>query len=156
MKTMYRFLIMVTALFALANNVQAQTEVKECNGKYYVFDYQNLKVYRQNLSRNSVQTNMVDNFFVKSKSPIRDVYRNVFSTERLEELKLEKMVTKFTCDSNGKVENVEFLFFKEPFLSVNEIERLEEAFLDYTFDLQVFGEMEDHYTFALACFFKKI
>lgn len=156
MKALYRLLIIAALFFAYANTMQAQIEVKTSNGKSYVFDYQNLKVYRQNLSRNSAQTTMADNFLAKPKTPIRDVYRKVFSAERLEELKHEKMVTKFTCDSNGKVETVEFLFFKEPFLSVDEIEKLEESFSGYTFDMQIFGEAAEHYTFALACFFRKI
>lgn len=144
-------------LFACANTMQTQTEIKTINGHSYVFDYQNLKVYRQATQKlKYLKTNMAQNFFAKPKTPICNVYRKVFSTERLEELKSEKMVTKFTCDSNGKVENVEFLFFKTPFLSVDEIDKLEEAFRNYTFDLQIFGERTGHYTFALACFFKKL
>ena len=59
---------------------------------------------------------------------------------------------------DGKVKSVEFLFFKEPFLSVDEIERLEEAFLNYTFDLKVYGDKQDSnlYKFAIACFFSKL
>lgn len=156
MKAMCHLLTVIAILFAFANNVQAQTEIKECNGKSYIFDYTNLKVYRQSLSRSSVQADMSDKFLAKPKNPIKDVYRKVFSAERLEELKAEKMVTKFTCNPTGKVENVEFLFFKEPFLSVDEIEKLEDAFMDYTFDLQVFDGESEHYIFALACFFGKI
>ncbi len=148
---------MVVVLFlAYPISMQAQTVTKECNGKTYVFDYENRKVYRQDLGGYSLQVSTADKFLAKPKTPIRDVYRKVFSTKRLEELKLEKMVTRFTCDSKGKVENVEFLFFKKPFLSVDEIEKLERAFGDYTFDIQTFGEKATHYTFALACFFKNI
>ena len=40
----------------------------------------------------------------------------------------------------------------------NEIERLEEAFLNYTFDLKVYGDKQDSnlYKFAIACFFSKL
>ena len=51
-----------------------------------------------------------------------------------------------------------FSDFNSSNLSGNEIERLEEAFLNYTFDLKVYGDKQDSnlYKFAIACFFSKL
>ena len=115
MKTLSFFISVIVALFVFTNNICAQNEVKVSNGKSYVYDYKNQKIYRQTL----------DNFVAKQTTPVNNLYIEVLSPARLEELKSEKIATTFICDSYGKVKSVEFLFFKEPFLSVDEIERLE-------------------------------
>lgn len=156
MKILYYFSLAFAALFLCISDICAQNEIKVHNGKTYVYDYQNQKVYRQQLGRNSIQVAMSDNFIAKQKTPISSLYKSILSKERMEELKSEKMLTKFVCDSYGKVISVEFLFFKRPFLSVEEIEKLEDAFLHYTFDLQVYGNKLEYYKFSLACFFGKL
>ena len=150
MKTLSFFISVIVALFVFTNNICAQNEVKVSNGKSYV--------YRQTLNRSFQQDKILDNFVAKQTTPVNNLYIEVLSPARLEELKSEKIATTFICDSYGKVKSVEFLFFKEPFLSVDEIERLEEAFLNYTFDLKVYGDKQDSnlYKFAIACFFSKL
>ena len=141
MKTLSFFIWVIVALFVFTNNICAQNEVKVSNGKSYVYDYKNQKIYRQTLNRSFQQDKILDNFVAKQTTPVNNLYIEVLSPARLEELK-----------------SVEFLFFKEPFLSVDEIERLEEAFLNYTFDLKVYGDKQDSnlYKFAIACFFSKL
>lgn len=158
MKTLSFFISVIVALFVFTNNICAQNEVKVSNGKSYVYDYKNQKIYRQTLNRSFQQDKILDNFVAKQTTPVNNLYIEVLSPARLEELKSEKIATTFICDSYGKVKSVEFLFFKEPFLSVDEIEKLEEAFLNYTFDLKVYGDKQDSnlYKFAIACFFSKL
>ena len=127
MKTLSFFISIIVALFVFTNNICAQNEVKVSNGKSYVYDYKNQKIYRQTLNRSFQQDKILDNFVAKQTTPVNNLYIEVLSPARLEELKSEKIATTFICDSYGKVKSVEFLFFKEPFLSVDEIERLEEA-----------------------------
>lgn len=157
MKILSFFTSIIVALFMSAGSIYAQSEIKVSNGKSYVYDYENQKVYRPNLNRSYVQQDKLsDNFVAKQTTPVNDLYKNVLSTERLEELKSEKLATTFVCDSNGNVKSVEFLFFKEPFLSVDEIEKLEQAFLNYKFDLRAYGDKQDSYRFAVACFFSRL
>ena len=55
MKTLSFFISVIVALFVFTNNICAQNEVKVSNGKSYVYDYKNQKIYRQTLNRSFQQ-----------------------------------------------------------------------------------------------------
>lgn len=142
------------------NNAAAQEEAKQCNGKTYI--YGSHKVYRENMgvmscSVLSASTNTVE-FVARPKSSINDVYKELLEADRLRELDGKALMTTFCTDATGKVKYVEFLFNETPFLTVEEIEKLETRFLGHEFTIRTSGDEPKNveYKFSVPCLFSKL
>lgn len=156
MKHIYIYITILVFLFVPANNVLAQKETQKYNGQSYIYDFQNEKVYRSQVSVYGIANNFSEKFTAKSPCSITDMFKGLFTKKRLEELKSEKVVIKFICNYTGNVMSVEFLFFKKPFLSKWEIALLEKTCCNYKF--KIYSEDKDTklYKFAMSCFFKNL
>lgn len=159
MKALQYIILIFSALTLSIYSVNAQTTTKTYNNKTYVFDSVNKKVYRLNKAKNSVQKLTSEHFYAEQPTPFNDIYKQVLSPSRINELSGKVSIASLSCDPNGVVQSVEFLFMDDVFYTVEEIEQLESAFLNYKFNM-VFDSEEAakenrNYYFAIAYWFSQ-
>lgn len=154
MKTL-QYLVLLLAVFLLSIfDISAQTTTKVYNNKTYVFDSANKKVYRLSTARSTTQKLTSEHFFAEQPTPFNDIYKQILSTDRINELSGKISIASICCNPNGTVQSVEFLFMDDIFYTVEEIEQLEAAFLSYKFNMRFASEEvakeNRNYYFAIA------
>ena len=154
MKTLQYIIFIFSALLLSTFGINAQTVTQTCNNKTYVFASVNKKVYRLNSARSNLPKLSSEHFHAQQITPFNDIYKQVLSTERLSELAGKISIVSICCNPYGVVQSVEFLFMDEVFFTVNEIEQLESAILNYKFNMVFDSEAAEkenrNYYFAMA------
>lgn len=160
MRTLQYIILLFSALLLSTFETNAQTETKTYNNKTYVFDSVNKKVYRLSTAKSTSQKLTSEHFRAEQITPFNDIYKQILSTDRINELSGKISIVSICCNPNGLVQSVEFLFMDDVFYTVEEIEQLEAAFLNYkfnmTFDSKEAAKENRNYYFAIAYRFPKI
>lgn len=160
MRTLQYIILLFSALLLSTFETNAQTETKTYNNKTYVFDSVNKKVYRLSTTRSNSQKLTSEHFRAEQITPFNDIYKQILSTDRINDLSGKVSIASICCNPNGLVQSVEFLFMDDVFYTVEEIEQLEAAFLNYKFNM-IFDSEEAakenrNYYFAIAYRFPQI
>lgn len=156
-KRVLSIIIMVIATVMVAGEANAQTAYKTVNHKTYVFDNKKNVVYNRAKVAKNARFYATEGFSVNDPSLVSSTFKKILTASRLKELKKDKVAVIFECNDSGKIESVEFVFNKTPFLSVSEIEQLEESFLTQSFSITSNSKRDGQYIkFAIPCFFSRI
>lgn len=135
---------------------QGQTVNKIANGKTYVYDNDKKMVYKQTDINKSSQKFETEGFDVENYNLVPDTFKKIISPERIKEHQKDMVAVSFECDVNGKIESVKFVFTKAPFLTVEEIEKLESSFLNQSFKINSCLDEGTKIWFSIPCFFSRI
>lgn len=142
--------------FANTNFVIAQKEYKTIHKETYVFDNGKNVVYNKALESKSSASKSSEGFFVKNPTIVASTFKSVLSKDRLKELSADNIVVIFNCTKDGEISSMKFVFAKKPFLSVEEIEKLEKAFMKECFSISASEETASEIKFAIPCFFGRL
>ncbi|MDE6696143.1 MAG: hypothetical protein K2K25_04630 [Muribaculaceae bacterium] len=151
-----RHYFIMLLIILIHGSIDAQVKYKSVKDNTYVFDESNCVVYNNNLKETDAAHKIVsEGFQVQKNTIVNDIFKETLSTQRLQDLKGEKMAVTFECDTKGKVENVKFVFTKTPFLTPAEIHTLETKLLSKTFTIKT--ELNSvRIRFSIPCFFSKL
>lgn len=149
-------LILSIVCFATANLAVAQKEYKNINKETYVFDNEKKVVYNKFQESRSNTLVSSEGFWVKNPTIVASTFKSVLSKERLKELSADNIVIIFDCSIDGEILSVKFVFAKKPFLSVEEVNQLENAFMKERFSISASEETTSEIRFAIPCFFSRL
>lgn len=149
-------LTLAAALSSCINTVYAQTAYKTVNNKTYVFDNKRKVIYNQTKEVRTSHFCATEGFSVNNPAIVPDTFKEALSPSRLKELKKDKLAIIFECKSDGKIESMEFVFNKTPFLTATEVEELERLFLKQSFSISSNLEKGQYIKFAIPCFFSRL
>ncbi len=138
MKT--RYLISIIIAFVLMPfAVSAQIYEKQVCEVTYVFDIKARTVENKDNKQTKDGSNKDAPTDVGQPTPLHDIFKKVFSEERVAEFKQygnPMMFLRLICDTSGKVEEVVFSFWPEILLTPEEFYQLEQLMKSYHFNLQ--------------------
>ena len=137
-------------------DMYGQTIYKKANGKTYVFDNGKKRVYKQSYVNKLVQRVETEGFDVENYTLVSETFKKILSAERIKEHQKDMVAVSFECSVNGKIESVKFVFAKAPFLTVEEIEKLESSFLNQSFKINSRLDEGTKIGFTIPCFFSRI
>lgn len=132
----------------------AFVSIQKTNGKTYVFDYSKKIVYNEQETTPLEIT--TSDFEIQKTSVVKDVIKEVLSEDRLKCLKKEKMAFMFECNVKGYIINIKYIFTKDPFLTVSEIDRIESLLRNYKFIVNTNLEDDKNIRFSIPCFFSNL
>lgn len=153
------YLASVVLLFLLlipANHINGQIVSRKAKGKTYVFDTNRNLVYNHSIGDNSSAGCVTEGFYVTNYTIVADIFKNTLTADRIKEQNKDVVAVMFDCNVDGRVQSVKFLFTKSPFLTVEEVEKLERAFLNQPFDISTDLEEGTILSFTIPCFFSRI
>lgn len=90
MKHIYIYITILVFLFVPANNVLAQKETQKYNGQSYIYDFQNEKVYRSQVSVYGIANNFSEKFTAKSPCSITDMFKGLFTKKKVGRTEIRK------------------------------------------------------------------
>lgn len=151
---LFAFVLQISLIGVM--EVNGQTVNKIANGKTYVYDNAKRRVYNASQLTKAVEKPVTEGFEVKNYSLVAETFRNILSANRLKEHSNDMVAVTFVCSKDGKIDHVKFVFAKAPFLSVDEIESLEQSFLSQSFDIKSVLEEGQTVIFTIPCFFSRI
>ena len=137
-------------------DINGQTIYKKSNGKTYVFDNVNKRVYKKTDMDVPVRRFETEGFYVNNYTLVSETFKKILSAERIKEHQKDLVAVSFGCDVSGKIESVMFVFTKAPFLTVEEVEKLESSFLNQSFKIDSCLDEGTKIWFSIPCFFSRI
>lgn len=134
MRTSHYILFFFCAILLSISDANAQTDTISYKNKTYIFDYGEKKVYR--LDTTNISPKLTSKHFrAEQTTPFNEIYKQTLSAERRNELSGKRSIVKIGCNPTGHVQIVEFLFMDDLYYTIEEIERLETAILNYKFNI---------------------
>ena len=87
----------------------------------------------------------------------KDVFPKVFSRERQEELKNDKLHIESPCDMEGNILHVRFHLKRAPNVTLKELLALEKVIMDYKIELEgEKGEKNEYVSMIMGCDFGRL
>lgn len=123
----------------------AHKVMKKINDKTFVIDYSNKKIYNKSNSAFDVkQYEAYDpqRFEVVNWQIVKEAFKASIANERLQKMKKESVGLVTNCDYEGNIETVKFIFPKEIFMTVEEIEKIESNLKSRKFLISCYTEKE--------------
>lgn len=123
----------------------AHKVMKKINDKTFVIDYSNKIIYNKSNSAFDVkQYEAYDpqRFEVVNWQIVKEAFKASIANERLQKMKKESVGLVTNCDYEGNIETVKFIFPKEIFMTVEEIEKIESNLKSRKFLISCYTEKE--------------
>jgi len=160
------YLLVVSFMFAFSNVTAqeirtAKSFTKDCDVKVktVTFKYENkYQIFKRAKVNIPPMTERVRKYSisVSEPTPTKDIFKKVFSSERIKELTGETIGIHCICDVNGDVKSVEFFMKKAPNVSVEELAILESYLLKYSFTLKGAKDDQPYYDIFVPCRFSQL
>lgn len=123
-----RVSIFLFCCMAFFTNLYAQKVYRNVRNKTYVIDNDLKKIYnKSNLSDTASQYEPYDpeKFEVQNWQIVKEAIKESLSGERLKDLWKDSFGMVINCDYDGNIKSMRFIFHKNIFLTVEEIEKIE-------------------------------
>lgn len=123
-----RLILILIFLMSVFNDSSAQKVCKQVRNKEFIVDYDNKRVYDKSyLSDLSSQYEAYDpeRFQVVNWEIVKESIKQSLSGERLKELSKEAFGLVINCKYDGEIQSINFIFPKDIFLTVEEIDNID-------------------------------
>ena len=97
-----------------------------------------------------------EGYKIEDNTLIKEVFRAVLGTKRIDELRDKSVLMSFVCKADGRVEYMKFLFPNGIFLTPEEVSKLEDKFLSVRFPVTLYKPGIKRVAFGQACRFSTL
>ncbi|MBF0575513.1 hypothetical protein [Dysgonomonas sp. GY617] len=168
MKTIYLYFLLCSMFTLNISQVTAQIIRKEVAGQVYSIDKTQKKVINNSNTINHKNiTKKCEFYTIKEPTPLDDIFKSVFSKEKIITLAKENKAITIVlfCNTSGKVVNVEFLLQKTNLsdsltdlssVTLSELNELEILLKKYQFELTSSCTDVKYIPLAKLCRFSKL
>lgn len=166
MKKLYIIFACMFTMLYFTDSAVAQTIYKveknvvnntlSINNKTYLYNKKD-KVVRNSLNK-VLNNKFYDNHRIKVETitPIEDVYKKVFSSQRIKELGDSRIMIECLCTGAGKIVETNFYIKRAPKITVEELSKLEDELKRYTFRVIGASPKQKYYKVYTSCRFDEI
>jgi hypothetical protein len=157
------FLLIVTLICsncAITQRYFIETEVKNntltIGNKSYSYDWiQKAAKNNDNVLLNKELPNSI-HVKIEPPVPIENVYKKVFSSQRIAEMGTANLMVECLCNKTGKILETNFYLKESPLVTGEELSLLEDELKQYSFRLQGASDTQQYYKIYLPCKFDRI
>ena len=136
------------------NALSAQETIRKVDNKTFLVKKGSVR--NLNKPAPKVYKTLGHDYEVINNSIVPDTFKKVLSKERIKELKDKRINILFYCLPSGKVESVTFVSGFEICLTLEEISKLEDAFLAQTFPIKASKGFNSKIGFAYGFQFRNL
>ena len=149
-------IVLAGILMAITISAYGELIYKRGNVQQYGKNTTTYTVYNTLNSQIYTQPASTEGFTIDNYSQLRDIVKGALGKGRIKELANEKMALIVYCSLQGDIKAIRFIFTKDPFLTIQEIEKIETAIMHQKLEITQTASVTGNCVFNIPFFFSKM